>query len=759
MEFRKKKINDPITVKRLSEECKISYLLADLLVSRGIEKFSDAQKYLYGTANDFNSPYLFPDLTEIIARIKKAFENDEKIIVYGDYDCDGVGATAILTLACKEHGITLNHYIPTRAKEGYGLNRDAIRFISEKFSPDLMITVDCGIKSVEEVALAKEIGMDIIVTDHHQPGEILPDCPIMNPFLAAGSSPLCGAGVVFTLVSALFGIKTAMHYVDICAVSTLADIVPLTGDNRLIVRYGMEAIRKGRCRPGIKELLFSAKADLRTITTGDIGFKVAPRINAAGRLKSAEVSLRLLTDDDPTSLHMIADQLTLLNAERQDMNAKIFDEAMEMLKNYDFSRYKIIMLKGDWLEGVVGIVCAKLTEYFNLPTIMVCRQEGKTALKGSARSIAGINLFELFDKNNSKLVSYGGHAMAAGISIEEKDFDAVLNQFNDYILSNTDKSVFEKVSYYDEQLNISDLSEKLIKEIELMEPFGHKNPSPIFFDVSSEAKFRQIGRTQHIKAKFRAGELVAFDKFQFAELADRNNFSFTYTVEKNYFNGKVTTQFMLKDLTFTTNDYRDEDLAENFCKTFLPRKTNGVKADKKSGKSPTLFVAYGKNSAEKILREHPGINVAIFRQTKCELKDTLAVAPSDDFPFAYYSEIVFADRIGDNFRAAMESSGSNCVFGTDKAFSVPIGIDELRGLFSALKKNLFTPKKLLSINALFSEVYPTEINDDKKRVKFIVGCYIFLELGLLKLSDDGIIYVENKKVELTKSTLYNYVNG
>ena len=247
MEFRKKKINDPITVKRLSEECKISYLLADLLVSRGIENFSDAQKYLYGTAEDFNSPYLFPDLTEIIARIKKAFENDEKIIVYGDYDCDGVGATAILTLACKEHGITLNHYIPTRAKEGYGLNRDAIRFISEKFSPDLMITVDCGINSVEEVALAKEIGMDVIVTDHHQPGEILPDCPIMNPFLAAGSSPLCGAGVVFTLVSALFGIKTAMHYVDICAVSTLADIVPLTGDNRLIVRYGMEAIRKGRC--------------------------------------------------------------------------------------------------------------------------------------------------------------------------------------------------------------------------------------------------------------------------------------------------------------------------------------------------------------------------------------------------------------------------------------------------------------------------------------------------------------------------------
>ena len=622
-----------------------------------------------------------------------------------------------------------------------------------------MITVDCGINSVEEVALAKEIGMDIIVTDHHQPGEVLPDCPIMNPFLAEGSSPLCGAGVVFTLISALFGIKTAMHYVDICAVSTLADIVPLTDDNRLIVKYGMEAIRKGRCRPGIKELLFSAKTDLRTITTGDIGFKVAPRINAAGRLKSAEISLRLLTDDDTTSLHMIADQLTLLNAERQDMNAKIFDEAMEMLKNYDFSRYKIIMLKGDWLEGVVGIVCAKLTEYFNLPTIMVCRQEGKTTLKGSARSIAGINLFELFDKNNSKLVSYGGHAMAAGISIEENDFDEVLNQFNDYILTNTDKSVFERISYYDEQLDISDLSEKMIKEIELMVPFGHKNPSPVFFDISSEAKFRQIGRTQHIKAKYRTGELVAFDKFQFAELADRNKFSFTYTVEKNYFNGKVTTQFMLKDLAFITNDYRDADFAENFCKTFLPKKNNDGKAAKKTGKSPVLFVAFGKKSVEKILREHPGISVSVFRQSKCELKNTLVVAPSDDFPFAYYSEIVFADRIGDNFRAAMESSGANCVFGTDKAFSVPIGIDELRGLFTALKKNLLAPKKLLSINALFSEVYPTEINDDKKRVKFIVGCYIFLELGLLKLSDDGIIYVENKKVELTKSTLYNYVNG
>lgn len=759
MEFRKKRINDPITVDKLSKECKISPLLADMLVTRGIDTFSDAQTYLFGTTADFHSPYLFPDLEKIVERIKQGFANSEKIIVYGDYDCDGVGAIAIFTLACKEHGIALNHYIPTRAKEGYGLNCDAIKSIAEKFSPDLMITVDCGINSVEEVALAKELGMDVIVTDHHQPGEILPKCLIMNPFLAEGASPLCGAGVVFTLVSALFGTKTAMKYVDICAVSTLADIVPLTGDNRLIVKYGMEAIRKGRCRPGIKELLYSAKADLRTITTGDIGFKVAPRINAAGRLKSAEISLRLLTDDDPTALHLIADQLTLLNSERQDMNTKIFEEAMEMLKNYDFSRYKLIMLKGDWLEGVVGIVCAKLTEYFNLPTIMVCRQEGKTTLKGSARSIAGINLFELFDKNNSRLASYGGHAMAAGISFEEREFNAILDEFNNYIKSNTDESVFDKVTYYDELLNISEINDKTVKEIEMMEPFGHKNPSPVFFDESSEAKFKQIGKTQHMKAKFRAGELVAFDKFSYAELTERNKFSFTYNVEKNYFNGRVTTQFMLKELKLNTNNYQNADLAENFCQTFLTKNCVTLKTNKKTGDYPTLYVAYSSKSAERIIKEYPTINVAVFRQTKCELKDTLIVAPAVDFPFLYFSKIIFADKIGENLHIAFEKSGANCVFGSDKVFSIKIEVEELRNIFTEIKKSLFAPKKLISVRCLFAEIFPMHTNDEDKKIKFIIGCYIFLELGLLKLSDDGILYIENKKVDLTKSTLFNYING
>ncbi len=757
MNFQKKRINDDEKVKKLAKDCRISPMLADLLISRDISTPSDVNEFLYGTPDDLSTPYLFPDMNSVTERITKAFVNGERILAYGDYDCDGVGAITIFTLALKDKGHEILHYIPTRAKEGYGLNVSAIDYIKQRFSPDLLITVDCGINSVNEVAYAKSLGMDVIVTDHHQPNESLPDCLILNPFLAPGATPLCGAGVVFTLVRALFGNEAAIKYFDVCAISTLADIVPLRGDNRIIVKYGMDAIKKGRCRPGIKELLYSAKVDAKNLTTGDVGFKIAPRINAAGRLQSAEISLKLLTDDDPTELALLAEQLASLNTERQDMNAKIFDEAVEALKQYDFSKYKIIMLKGDWLEGIVGIVCAKLAEYFNFPVIMVCRQEGKTTLKGSARSIAGINLFELFDKNNEKLVSYGGHEMAAGVSMEEKDFEAVRDIFNDYVIKTTDPSVFVRKAYYDEKLDIASIDTATIKEIELLEPFGHKNPIPVFLDTSSAAKFKQIGRTQHVKAKFKAGELVAFDKLKYSALAENNGFDVLYTFDKNYFNGKVYTQFMLKEMAFKTNSFTESLAAENFCKTFLSiNKT--ASCGKRSSDKPTLYIAYTPRTAEKIIRENEGIDVVIYNRPKHEIRDSLVIAPDIDYPFFYYSKIIFADKAGNGLRSYIKNSGIKCEFSDNDAFKYKISTPELRELYTFLKKKILPFKKYASIYGLQEELLQGESNEIRK-IRFITGCYIFIELDLLNWGEDGIITVKNKKVELTQSSLYRYING
>lgn len=764
MKFLKKNKVDPDKIVELSKRCKISTILSEMLLSRGIDSPEKANKYLYGTIDDFESPFLFPQMEKIVEIIREALSGSQKIVVYGDYDCDGVGAIAILTLAFQDNGYRLHHYIPTRSLEGYGLNKNAIRYISDTYKPDLLITVDCGINSIEEVRFAKELGMQVIITDHHTPSDVLPDCPILNPFLTQNASPLCGAGVVFKLVSALFGLEFALKYIDICALSTIADIVPLTGDNRLIVKLGMDAIKKGHCRPGIKELLYSSKTDLKSLTTSDVGFKIAPRINAAGRLSSAELSLSVLLEDDTTALHMIADQLSLLNTERQEKNAKIFEEAMETLKQYDFAKYRIIILQGEWEEGIVGIVCAKLVEYFNLPAILVCKQEGKTVLKGSARSIPGINLYELFDKNNSHLVSYGGHEMAAGISFESENLQIVLDELNDYILNNIEKSVFEKKFYYDAELPVNAINQSILSELNLMEPFGHKNAKPIFLDRTSSAKFKQIGQTRHVKAKYSMGDLVAFDKFSYAEITKNNKYSFSYTTEKNYFNGKITNQFMVKDWEFDTFEYTPSQLLENFYKTFVGTKTEEIatypeiKDIPDDNRSLVLLVTYDANKVPHLLKQYPSFKKEVFNQSGCALTNVIAFSPDDTFPFEYYQTIYFKDRPGEYLIKKIYQSKKNVVISPEKIRLDPVSLEEMRSIYLALRNLILPNKRFVSANKLFEDIHPMSIHDEKKRTKFLLGFYILYELGLVKITKDDIIEILNVKVDITKSKLYQYVN-
>ena len=757
-----KRLNDIDTqcVENIRAELGVSFLLAKLLYSRGITDVPAAKKYLYGKITDLTSPYVFQDMEKAVDRIKKAFQSNEKILIYGDYDCDGVGAISILHLSFKDNGIESYHYIPVRAKEGYGLNAAAVQEIKKTIDPDLIITVDCGINSVEEVELIKALDMDVIVTDHHQPGRVLPDCLVINPCLTQNASPLCGAGVAFTLVRALFGDEQALKYIDICALSTVADIVPLVDDNRLIVKYGMALIRKGKCRKGIKELLYIAKTDFHSISTSDIGYKIAPRINAAGRLSNAEISFRLLTSDDPTELHLLADDLNSLNVERQSMNNSIFEEAISLLKKYDFSQNKIIMLKGDWNEGVVGIVCAKLVEYFNLPTILLCKQEGTDVLKGSARSISGINLFEMFDRNNEKLVSYGGHEMAAGISFKEEDFDAVLETFNHYIKTNIDNEVFGKKMFYDEILHISEITNVTIAEIDRMEPFGQSNSAPVFLDDAADAQFKQIGKTQHVKARYKIGDLVAFDRLKLSGLLRKGQFSVVYTFDKNYFNGKIYTQFIAKDISINNINLPDTDILENFCRTFMPQHNkNFIVGKATKGNSPTLYVTYSFSTLKDFLKKNRTIKYCIFNQQGCELNDLVVVAPSDDFPYCFYSKIVFLDTIGDNFKKLFINERCNADFYSSKMFLPKLPVEELRAYYSTLKTYCSTTRKYISATKVFEELYTGLTIEKEKKIKFITAFYILRELNLIKINIDGIMYISSEKVSLTQSTLYQYING
>ena len=747
--------------RHIKDELGISLLLSKLLYIRGIKSVPDARKYLYGTIKDLSSPYIFKDMQGIVFRIQKAIAEKQKILIYGDYDCDGVGAISILHLSFADQNVKVYHYIPVRAKEGYGLNDTAISDIKEKINPDLIITVDCGINSYREIELIRSLGMDVIVTDHHQPGQILPSCLILNPCLTEGATPLCGAGVAFTLVRALFGEEQAQKYIDICALSTVADIVPLVDDNRIIVKYGMDLIKKGKCRKGIKELLYASNANFRNLSTSDIGFKIAPRLNAAGRLSNAELSFGLLTSDDPTELHLLSENLSALNVERQNMNSAIFNETLQRLKSYDFSKYKLIMLWGNWNEGVVGIVCSKLVEYFNLPVILLCSQNDNGELKGSARSIPGVNLFEMFDKNNTLLDGYGGHEMAAGISFNIKHFDEILETFNQYILKTTTEDTFERKYYYDEILNVSDINNGIIAEIDKMEPFGLMNAAPIFLDTASNADFKQIGKTQHVKAKFKAGDLIAFDKLKLTEIIKTEQYSILYSFDKNFFNGKTSTQFIVKDIRLETLSGNDLYLLENFCKTFLPYFEDGNSQRKKKTNCefPTLYVTYSFHTLKEFMKKNKDAKYFVFSQSGCELHKAIVLAPDRTFPFDYYSKIIFLNDIGVQLKKRLQAQNYPVEYFGTKIHLPKVSVDELRRYYSTLRNYFTLNRRYASAIQLFKEMYNGIKTDKQTEIKFILAFYILRELDLIKIGKDDIIKVVNEKVSLSTSTLYQYING
>lgn len=750
MIFKEKEVFNNENVDLLCKGCNISPLLSSLLLQRNITSVKAARTFLFGKITDFSSPYVFGDMTSVVARINRAFANNEKILIYGDYDCDGVGAIAIIYLCFKDNGKHIEYYIPTRATEGYGLNKDSIKKIHDTVSPDLILTVDCGINAVEEVEYIKELGMDVIVTDHHQPSEVLPECLILNPLCSGTETVYCGAGVAFMLCTALFGLSSSSKYLDICALSTIADIVPLKNDNRLIVKYGLEQIHRGKCRPGIKELIYVSKADMRSLTTGDIGFKIAPRINVAGRLSHAGTSLRLLIDDDATTLHFLADQLNLLNIERQQKNNDIFNEAMEQLKTYDFSHFKIIMLSGKWLEGIVGIVAAKITEYYNLPTILLCENEDGSVLKGSARSITSINLFELFNNNNTDLIGYGGHAMAAGITLPADKFEEIRERFNNYVINTTQESVFVRVQKYDAELPLSKLNQSVFSEIMLLEPFGHENPTPIFLDKGSELKFKQISSSNHIKAKLAIGDLIAFDKLKYIDILNQNQKKLLYSLERNTFNGRVYSQAMLKEFQSEVISIDDNIAFENYCKSFCSLRTAKSSIKRTNGDYPMLYVAYDTENVSRLLEQKKNINIIVYNNAKVDYGNAVVLAPEIDFNYEYYSSIKFLDYYNPQLVEYLRKIGITTIT-KEIAYNEKPTVDTIRDVyrFFAYNKKVQNYRYHSAIQ-LYKDF---ELSEKFKIKDFIASVYVLTEMTLLKTDEEGGIKIINKKVDINASNL------
>lgn len=744
-----KRVNtDKDLQEKLQKECKISSLSASLLIQRGITNKEQAERFLNGSLNDLTDPYRFIGMDKIIERLRKALNDKERIVVYGDYDCDGIGATAIYYLSLRNAGVDVKYYIPTRKKEGYGLNVGAIDKIIEEHHPKILLTADCGITSHEEIGHAIERGLEVIVTDHHSPTETALPCLNTDPCFTPELTQLCAAGVALYVIRALFGEDEAKKYIDICALSTIADIVPLTGDNRILVKYGLEKIRRGQTRPGIKTLIQYAKCNMRSLSVSDVSFRIAPRLNAAGRLSTPIDSLRLIIEDDPIVLSLLAENLSIQNAERQQLSATIYKEAMEQLKGYDFGKYRFIMLFGNWNEGVVGIVCSKLTEFYHVPTILLCEQEGNV-LCGSARSIEDVHLYHLLDYAKDELLTYGGHAMAAGLSLKKENFPAAKDKMNER-LTQLDESIFLRRVYYDEEVSIRAFDGELFDEISKFAPFGANNPMPVFFDESPVLSFKKASeKFPIIKARAPIGEVVSFDGASLLPLLEKNDYSVLYTVDKNTFNGMETPQFSIKDFVFSS--YFTED-KESFFDNFFVEKHHGEsKTD-----LLTLYVCFKPDSVENVLKT-TDIDMPVYYRTtqKLERKDSVVLSPSRDFPYSFFGKIVFCDIVHPVLKQRAIEFGCKVESKNEERLNIDISIDYLRSIFVYYSKMKFFGGK----NNRYTDFYNGDTSTLRSLEEFLAASYILEECELLVRDENGVLSVKSKKADPTASSVFKYLRG
>lgn len=496
--------SEETVIKTLTDDLAITPLVASLLVNRGISSVEKAREFLQTDKQAFHDPFLLKDMDKAVHRIHTAIENKEKILIYGDYDADGVSSTTVLLSTLRELGSDADFYIPNRFTEGYGPNEAAFKKAHEN-GFTLIITVDTGIAAVHEADIAKELGVDLIITDHHEPGPVLPnafaiihpkqpDCPY--PF-----KELAGVGVALKLSHALLGNLPA-ELLEIAAIGTIADLVTLHGENRLIAKTGLNQLKTTK-RAGLKALLKIANVNNKDINEDTIGFAIAPRINAVGRLQSADPAVDLLLTEDAEEAFHIAEEIDELNKERQKLVRKMTEEAIEEVETYYLSADHpvLVIAKEGWNAGVVGIVASRLVERYYRPTIVLSIDKEKGIAKGSARSIVGFDLFANLSTCRSILPHFGGHPMAAGMTLELNNVDTLRNSLIQLAKSCLTEEDFTPITKVDVSCKLEDISVKSIEEMQLLAPFGMHNPKPIIkVEDVTLASIRKIGSEQtHLK--------------------------------------------------------------------------------------------------------------------------------------------------------------------------------------------------------------------------------------------------------------------
>ena len=549
--------SDEKLVDEICERYNLNKVIGKIIVNRHVVNDEDVRIFITPTRDDFHNHFLFKGMDIAVDRIIKAINNKEKILIYGDYDVDGITSTTVLKKYLMDRGISVDTYIPNRLHEGYGLNKKAIDTIKER-NIDLIITVDCGISAIEEVDYAVRLGMDIIVTDHHEVGEKLPNAlAVIDAKRKDNTYPfraLAGVGVVFKLIQALsikLEIKPEeyLKYLDLVCVGTISDIVPLEGENRTIAKLGLMLIKVTR-NLGLRELIKSS--GYKEIDSNTISFGVAPRINACGRMGHEEEALKLFLAEDLESATKITKELNEYNTLRQSTEKAIYEEAVQQIEKNHLDANNSIVLGGKgWHHGVIGIVSSKVTDKYYKPSILLSFEDN--IAKGSGRSVPGFDLYEGLAKCEDLLEKYGGHSMAVGLTLKKENLENFKERFEQIAKEKNIKELVP-IIYIDDELKLKDINMDLVKSISILEPFGEANKVPLFLIRNLKIdSIRALSEGRHLKLTLRDENFVinaiGFELGYLAEeyrIGDRVDV--VGTLEINSFNGFSSIQINMKDI-------------------------------------------------------------------------------------------------------------------------------------------------------------------------------------------------------------------
>lgn len=752
---------NPEQVRELAKKFNVSEIVIKILFDRQVDTEEKIKKFLNSSEQDLHNPHELYGIEELIKRVNKAKAGNEKVVVFGDYDVDGICASYILSDYLTSVGMNVSCFLPHRIADGYGLTETAIDEVIEKFNPSLIITVDCGISCAAEVEYARGKGIEVIVTDHHDIPDEIPNTIVVNPKLENQSYPfkkLCGAGVAFKIVEALSNRKTALKYISIAAIATVADIVSLTDENRAIVQLGLKNIEH-KIPIGLTKLIDLCQID--KINAQSIAFKLAPKINAPGRLGDSSLVLDLFLEKNEAKAEKIAEEIIDINLTRQELGQKIYNDCVQKLENINLSETRAIILKDDnWESGLLGIACAKLCSELNKPVVLFANVEG--TLKGSGRSISGVNIVEAFKYASEAILNYGGHELAGGLSVKEECFDEFARLFNEFCAKDDLASHFEKFIEFDEDIDLNDITLGLANELEKLEPLGCENKNPLFRIRFNECKIIASKKdSEHLQVEINGKRFMAFNgiKFKLRLLAPGEKEAIIEIVKSEY-KGHVSAKGYIKHVMCKPN-YEQEIYLGFLEKAMITNYRGSHKFDYitllPEPKFGICYVTYFKSTA-KFYSRNLNIKIEEFYSADNTGESVIMLAPQTADVLKNYHTIVFLDGLIKNFISKLNQLGDFKILVLENAKYKFPAISCDRELFGKCFKKLKLIESGYYYNLL--DFYYSNLSEfvDISFSEFLFALKVFEELDFVEVSFTAtrvlIKFNHDVKRELNESIIY-----